>query len=325
MRDQEEIERVPAATQPLPVETDDSEVGALPAIIQERVLTTRQLAWRRFKRHKLAIASLIVLLLIGLATLLVPLISQYGYAELNLTHRLLGPTSAHWLGTDQLGRDEFTRLLYGGRISLLVGLSVAFSASVIGGVVGAIAGYYGGWLDNLLMRVTDLFLAIPFLVVLLIGSRFMDKFVPGGSLFHIVIILSLVFWMPDARIVRGVFLSMKEKEFVEAARASGARDSRIMFYHMIPNAMGPIIVNATLGVAAAVLTESALSFLGFGVQPPTPTWGNLLYDARGLIKISPGLTWFPGLAILLAVLCVNFLGDGLRDALDPHQKLGSGA
>jgi peptide/nickel transport system permease protein len=325
MRDQDEIERVPAATQPLPVEPEVRAPDVVPLAIQERVLSTRQLAYRRFKRHKLAIASLIVLIVIGLATLLVPLISQYNYAELNLLRRLQGPSAAHWLGTDQLGRDEFTRVLYGGRISLLVGLSVAFSASVLGGVVGAIAGYYGGWLDNLLMRVTDLFLAIPFLVVLLIGSRFMDKFVPGGSLFHTVLILSLVFWMPDARIVRGVFLSMKEKEFVEAARASGAKDSRIMFYHMIPNAMGPIIVNATLGVAAAVLTESALSFLGFGVQPPTPTWGNLLYDARGLIKISPGLTWFPGLAILLAVLCVNFLGDGLRDALDPHQKLGSAA
>jgi peptide/nickel transport system permease protein len=325
MRDQDEIERVPAATQPLPVETDVETAAELPAALQERVLTTRQLAWRRFKRHKLAIASLIVLILIGLATLFVPLISQYDYAQLNLTHRLQGPNTTHWLGTDQLGRDEFTRLLYGGRISLLVGLSVAFSAGVIGGVVGAIAGYYGGWLDNLLMRTTDLFLAIPFLVVLLIGSKFMDKFVPGGSLFHTVLILSLFFWMPDARIVRGVFLSLKEKEFVEAARASGARDSRIIFYHMIPNAMGPIIVNATLGVAAAILTESALSFLGFGVQPPTPTWGNLLNDARGLIKISPGLTWFPGLAILVAVLCVNFLGDGLRDALDPHQKLGASA
>ena len=325
MRDQDEIDRIPAATQPLPVEPEVSAPDVLPLALQERILSTRQLALRRFKRHKLAIASLIVLLLIGLATLLVPFISQYRFDQLNLFKPRQGPSGAHWLGTDGLGRDEFTRVLYGGRISLLVGLSVAISASVIGGVVGAIAGYYGGWLDNVLMRVTDLFLAIPFLVVLLIGSRFMDKFVPGGSLFHTVLILSLVFWMPDARIVRGVFLSLKEKEFVEAARASGAKDSRIMFYHMIPNAMGPIIVNATLGVAAAVLTESALSFLGFGVQPPTPTWGNLLFDARGLIRISPGLTWYPGLAILLTVLCVNFLGDGLRDALDPHQKLGSAA
>jgi peptide/nickel transport system permease protein len=189
--------------------------------------------------------------------------------------------------------------------------------------VGSVAGYYGGTIDNLLMRVTDLFLAIPFLVVLLIGEKFLEKFVPGGSLFHIVLILTLFFWMTDARIVRGVYLSMKEKEFVEAAKASGASDARIMFVHMLPNAMGPIIVNATLLVAAAILTESALSFLGFGVQPPTPTWGNLLSNSRGFITTDPYLIWFPGLAILVTVLAVNFLGDGLRDALDPHQKLGA--
>src|SRR5947208_14025346 len=190
----------------------------------------------------------------------------------------------------------------------MVGLSGAISAGVIGGVVGAIAGYYGGWLDNLLMRVTDLFLAIPFLVVLLIGSRFMDKFLPGSSLVHTILILSLFFWMPDARIGRGVFLSLKEKEFVEAARASGARDSRIIFWHMIPNAMGPITVNATLGVPAAILPESALSLLRFGAQPPTPTWGNLLNDARGFIKVSTALTLYPGRPILLPVLSVTYLG-----------------
>jgi peptide/nickel transport system permease protein len=163
-----------------------------------------------------------------------------------------------------------------------------------------------------------MFLAIPFLVVLIIAANAL-----GGSLFDIVLILSLVFWMPDARIVRGVFLSLKEKEFVEAARSSGASNKRIIFYHMLPNAMGPIIVNATLSVAAAILTESALSFLGFGVQPPTPTWGNLLNGSRQFATLYPWLVWFPGLAILITVLCVNFLGDGMRDALDPHQKLGA--
>ncbi|HEX9235885.1 MAG TPA: ABC transporter permease, partial [Actinomycetota bacterium] len=200
-------------------------------------------------------------------------------------------------------------------------LSVAVSAGVIGGIVGGIAGYYGGWLDNALMRVTDLFLAIPFLVVLLIGARFLDKFLPGSSLVHTILILSLFFWMPDARIVRGVFLSLKEKEFVEAARASGARDRRIIFYHILPNVTGPIVVNLTLLVAAAILTESALSFLGFGIQPPTPSWGNLLQGARSEIFTSPWLIYFPGLFILITVLCVNFLGDGLRDALDPRQEL----
>jgi peptide/nickel transport system permease protein len=323
-----DIERIPAAGQPLPVDTlteapDDaavteSETGGLRRT--EVVLTTRELAWRRFKRHKLAMVSLGVLITLGLLTMLVGVISQYSFAQQNLFRRVTGPSAAHWFGTDQLGRDEFTRVLYGGRISLLVGLSVALSAGAVGAVVGAIAGFYGGWIDNVLMRVTDLFLSIPFLVVLIIAANAL-----GGSLFDIVLILSLFFWMPDARIVRGVFLSMKEKEFVEAARASGASNTRIIFYHMLPNAMGPIIVNATLSVAAAILTESALSFLGFGVQPPTPTWGNLLNNSRQFTQLAPWLVWFPGLAILITVLCVNFLGDGLRDALDPHQRLGGNA
>jgi peptide/nickel transport system permease protein len=318
MRDPDQIERVPAAGQPMPVDIPSgvSEEVLVPGT--DRVLTTRQLAWRRFKRHKLAIASAIILVLLGLMCIAVAYISQYGFAQQNLLNRVQPPSSNHWFGTDQLGRDVFTRVLYGGRISLLVGLSVAFSAGVIGALVGSVAGYYGGWIDNLLMRVTDLFLSIPFLVILIIAAAAL-----GGSLFDIVLILSLFFWMPDARIVRGVFLSLKEKEFVEAARSSGASNKRIIFYHMLPNAMGPIIVNATLSVAAAILTESALSFLGFGVQPPTPTWGNLLNGSRQFAQLYPWLVWFPGLAILITVLCVNFLGDGLRDALDPHQKLGA--
>jgi len=315
MRDHDQIERVPAAGQPLPVEAP----GRGAEVVTEgadRILTTRQLAWRRFKRHKLAIVSAVILIVLGLCTLLVPFISQFGFTQQNLFNRVKPPSSNHWFGTDQLGRDVFTRVLYGGRISLLVGLAVALSSGVIGSLVGASAGFHGGWIDNALMRVTDLFLSIPFLVILIIAAAAL-----GGSLFDIVLILSLFFWMPLARIVRGVFLSLKEKEFVEAARASGAPNSRIIFYHMLPNAMGPIIVNATLGVAAAILTESALSFLGFGVQPPTPTWGNLLNGSRQFSQLYPWLVWFPGLAILITVLCVNFLGDGLRDALDPHQKL----
>jgi len=188
---------------------------------------------------------------------------------------------------------------------------------VIGGVVGSAAGYYGGWLDNVLMRVTDLFLSIPFLVILIIGSRLpIFRGVTG-----IVMLLSLLFWQGDARIVRGVFLSLKEKEFVEAARASGARDRRIIFYHILPNVTGPVVVNLTLLVAAAILTESALSFLGFGIQPPTPSWGNLLANSQSQVFTAQWLILFPGLFILVTVLCVNFLGDGLRDALDPHGKI----
>jgi len=307
---------MPAVGQFAPVEIDIDPSAPEAVGAADRVLTTKQLAWRRFKRHKLAMASAIILLLLGLVTLFANLIAPYSFHAVDVAASLQGPSAKHWFGTDVIGRDVFTRVLYGGRISLMVGLSVAASAAIIGTFIGAIAGYYGGWIDNILMRVTDLFLSIPFLVILIVAASAL-----GGSLFDIVLILSLFFWMPDARIVRGLFLSLKEKEFVESARASGASNKRIIFYHILPNALGPIVVSSTLNVAAAILSESALSFLGFGVQPPTPTWGNLLEDGRTASLIAPWLVWFPGLAILITVLCVNFLGDGLRDALDPHQKL----
>jgi len=306
----------PTAASPVsPAEAGPTGVGVTVGV-QDRALSTRQLAWRRFKRHKPAVISAAVLLILGLAVILAPLLTKYNYHQTFTGPTLDGPSAKHYFGTDVIGRDEFARVLFGGRISLLVGVSVATSAGIIGILVGAIAGYYGRWIDNVLMRVTDLFLSMPFLVILIVASRAL-----GGSLLDIVVILSLFFWMPDARIVRGLFLSLKEKEFVESARSSGASNKRIIFYHILPNTIGPIIVTSTLNVAAAILTESALSFLGFGVQPPTPTWGGLLNEARPLTTQAPGLTWFPGLAILVTVLCVNFLGDGLRDALDPHQKL----
>jgi len=294
--------------------------GAVVASADERVLTTKQLAWRRFKHHKLAIGSTIVLLALGLTVILANVISPFNFHEQIFKDTLQGPSARHWFGTDNLGRDQFIRVMYGGRISLLVGLAVALSSGTIGAVIGGLAGYHGGWLDNVLMRVTDLFLSIPFLVVLIIGSKLL-----GGKISDVVLLLSLIFWMPAARIIRGVFLSLKEKEFVEAARSSGASNSRIIFYHIMPNAMGPIVVNITLTVAAAILTESALSFLGFGIAPPTPTWGNLLNDSQSFMLLAPWLVWFPGLMILITVLCVNFVGDGLRDALDPHQRVGPAA
>ncbi len=289
--------------------------GAPVAEVVTATMTQRQLAWRRFKRHKLAVVCTILLFVIGLLAIFAPLLTKYSFEEQDLTSTLQGPSWSHLFGTDTLGRDQFTRVMYGGRVSLSVGLAVAFSATVIGTIVGAVAGYYGGKADNVLMRVTDLFLSIPFLVVLILGSLLL-----GGSIFDIVIVLSLFFWMPDARIVRGIFLSLKEKEFVEAARASGASDRRIIFNEVLPNALGPIIVSTTLTVAAAILTESVLSFLGYGIQPPTPTWGNLLDAAKNLAVSAPWLIIFPGVAILITVLCVNFLGDGLRDALDPQQQ-----
>jgi peptide/nickel transport system permease protein len=283
--------------------------------LEEHGLSQRTLMWRRFRRHKLAIASLVTLVVIGLATLLAGVLSPYEYSEQHLDQILQGPSAEHLLGTDQLGRDELTRLLYGGRISLLVGLGVALVSGVIGTVVGAAAGFYGGRLDNAVMRLTDLFLSIPLLVLLIIASR-----ATGGSVRDIVLVLSLALWMFLARIVRGLFLSLREKEFVEAARSIGASNRRIIFRHMLPNALGVIIVSITLTVAIAILTESLLSFLGFGIQPPTPTWGNMLEDGRPQMTYAAWLVWFPGLAILITVMCVNFLGDGLRDALDPTQR-----
>ena len=283
--------------------------------LEEHGLSQRTLMWRRFRRHRLAMASLVVLVLIGLATILAGVLTPYGYAEQRLDQILQGPSAEHWLGTDQLGRDELTRLLYGGRISLMVGIGVALVSGVIGTVVGAAAGFYGGRLDNAVMRLTDLFLSIPLLVLLIIASR-----ATGGKTRDIVLVLSLALWMFMARIVRGLFLSLREKEFIEAARSIGASNRRIILRHMLPNSIGVIIVNLTLTVAIAILTESLLSFLGFGVQPPTPTWGNMLEDGRPQMTFAGWLVWFPGLAILLTVLCVNFLGDGLRDALDPTQR-----
>jgi len=306
-----------------------AEVAAEAAIEAElpevatQTMTQRQLAWRRFKRHKMAIASAVILLAVTLAAILADVVSRYEYSELDLQALTQGPSLQHFMGTDTLGRDEFTRVLYGGRISLLVGITVALSAGLIGTVIGSVAGYYGGWLDNLLMRVTDLFLAIPFLVTLVIASIALRETLPTP--WDIIVVLTLFFWMAEARIVRGLFLSLKEKEFVEAARSLGASNRRIIFLHILPNAMGPIIVGVTLAVAAAILTESALSFLGFGVQPPTPTWGNMLSEARNQITAAPWLLWFPGLMILLTALCVNFLGDGMRDALDPHQRASADA
>ena len=283
--------------------------------LEEHGLSQRTLAWRRFRRHKLAMASLAVLVLITLATVFAGVIAPYGFSEQHLDATLSGPSAKHLLGTDTLGRDEFSRLLYGGRISLLVGLGVAFSSGILGTLIGAAAGYYGGRLDNIVMRITDLVLSIPLLVILIIASR-----VTSGGLLDIVLVLSLFLWTPLARIVRGLFMSLKEKEFIEAARMLGASNRRIIFRHLVPNSLGVIIVNVTLTVALAILTESLLSFLGFGIQPPTPSWGNMLEDGRGLMTLAGWLVWFPGLAILLTVLAVNFLGDGLRDALDPTQR-----
>ena len=316
-------EPYPTAVQPLPVMPE--EPASQPVVTETVLLEAKargpwEIAWLRFKRHKLAIAGAVALLLLIMLTLLAPWISHFDPTKSKIQDSLLGPSTKHYFGTDNLGRDEFTRVLYGGRISLLAGFSVAIFSGIIGTLVGALAGYYGGWIDQLLMRVTDLFLAIPFLVVLILAVNLLS-----GSVIDIILVLSLVFWMPNARIVRGVFLTLKEKEFVEAARSLGSSNRRIIFSEILPNALGPIIVILTLGVAAAIITESALSFLGFGVQPPTASWGNLLAGARPFQQIAPWTIMFPGLFILITVLSVNLLGDGLRDAFDPRQAFGAAA
>jgi peptide/nickel transport system permease protein len=275
---------------------------------------------RRFLRHKVAVAAAIVLLVLCLAAIFAPLLAPY---PLNprlggkvLLEARQGPSWRHWFGTDELGRDQLTRVLYAGRISLTVGLSVALVSTMFGTMVGALAGYFGGWTEQALMRLTDLVLVVPPLAILLMAGKHF-----GGSQTVIIAILAVVYWMPIARVVRGVFLSLKEKEFVEAARASGASDLRIIVRHMLPNAVGPISVNTTLVVGLAILTESTLSFLGFGVQPPTVTWGNMLAQSVQAVGTSLAyLIYFPGFAIFITVLAVNFLGDGLRDAFDPQSS-----
>lgn len=273
----------------------------------------REIAWRRFKQHKMALVGLFVLILLYLSAIFAPVIAPYDPGlDLDLNNVRATPSWDHLMGTDEIGRDEFSRVLFGGRVSLSVGFAAALSSGLIGTAMGAMAGYRGGWMDNVLMRVTDIFLALPFLAVALVVASALP-----GRIIDIVAIISAFFWMPVARIVRGLFLSIKEKEYVEAARASGAGAFRIITRHMLPNALGPIIVNITLGIALAIIVESTLSFLGFGIRPPTATWGNMLNSSRESMLAHPWLVWFPGLMIFITVLAVNFVGDGLRDALDP--------
>lgn len=275
-------------------------------------------ARRRFVRHRLAMASLVVLVIVLGAGLLASWVAPYSFDEIDLENAATGPTLSGWhiFGTDLLGRDYFSRVIFGIRTSEGVAFLVALLSTGFGTALGALAGYYGGWVDNLLMRLTDLVLTLPGLAVLLTAAAFLGH----GSQLRVALILAFLFWTTLARIVRGTFLSLREKEYVEAAKASGASDLRIMFRHMLPNAIGPIIVNATLTVGTAVITEAALSFLGFGIQPPTPALGKLISDGQDAGTDLWWLVTFPGLTIVLVVLCINFVGDGLRDALDPTQR-----
>ena len=280
--------------------------------------TQTQIIWHKFRRHKAAVISGIVLIVMIVMCFGAPWIAPYEFDAIDLRNTRQPPSLEHLMGTDDLGRDAFTRLLYGGRISLTVGIFAALVATTIGAVLGAVAGFYGGSTDNVLMRFTEIIIAIPSLPLLIILSSYTQ-----ASVVIIILIIGLLSWMATARIVRGSVHSVKRQDFVMAARMMGCRNATIISRHIIPNVMGPIIVGATLGVGAAIIIESSLSFLGLGISPPTPTWGNMLQDSQSTMATKPWLTIFPGLAILVTVLCINFLGEGLHDALDPTMRSDS--
>jgi peptide/nickel transport system permease protein len=273
-----------------------------------------QVVWGQLKHNRMALFGgfivLLMFLLAGLAALL-----PGDPAAINIKQALLPPGGAHLLGTDDLGRDVLLRMLYGARISLLVGFVAVGISTLLGILVGALAGYYGGWVDALVMRFVDIMLCFPTFFLILAVIAFLDP-----SIWNIMIVIGITSWMGVARLVRAEFLSLREREFVLAARAVGAGDLRLIFRHMLPNALSPVLVSATLGVAGAILTESALSFLGIGVQPPTPSWGNMLIAGKQTLGYAWWLSVFPGLAILVTVLGYNLLGEGIRDALDPRLK-----
>jgi peptide/nickel transport system permease protein len=284
-------------------------------------------AWRRFRRHRLAFASGVVLLAMILAIALGPFVWKVAINDIDFSARMQTPSWKHPFGTDDLGQDLLARMLYGGRISLAVGLSAMFVAITVGTIIGAVAGMSRGWVGPALMWLTDLFLSLPALpLLLLVIYLFRDSLkaafgVEGGVFIMVVVVIGGLRWMPVARLVRAQFLSLREKEFVEAARALGATKLRQVVRHILPNALGPVIVAATIDVAAAIIAESTLSFLGLGFPPDIPTWGRILYDAKDYLDIAPYWALFPGAAIFLTVLSINFIGDGLRDALDPRKVM----
>jgi peptide/nickel transport system permease protein len=286
--------------------------------------TAARMAWERFRRHRMALAGLALVAVFALAAAAPRLITPYDPNKSDLDHRLAAPAPAHPMGTDDLGRDLLTRVLYGGRVSLTIGVAAMALAVTLGTLVGAVAGFYGGWADNALMRLTDLVLSFPQLFVLIVLALVLRNLAlpvlrgGAGSVLPIVLVIAVTSWMPVARLVRATVLSLREATFVEAARGLGVRNGRIIARHVLPNTLGPIIVAATLRVASSIITESGLSFLGFGVQPPTPTWGNMLNAAQDQMTSAPWTAIFPGLMIFLTVIAINYVGDGLRDAVDPH-------
>jgi len=296
--------------------------------------------WKRFKSNKLAVASGFIVLVLFVIAVLAPVITPYDPYEIDRAQILERPSARHLFGTDDLGRDVLSRMIYGSRISLSVGFIAVGIATLLGMVIGAVSGYYSGWMDRIFMRFIDIMLSIPtfFLILAVIAfidpnlwyevlprwtSRFLENIIMDPNILNIMIVIGLTSWMGVARLVRAEFLSLKEREYVLSARALGASDIRIIVRHMMINSLAPVFVSAVLGVAAAILVESSLSFLGLGVRPPTPSWGNILTIGKANIEIAWWLSVFPGLAILVTVLSYNLVGEGLRDALDPRLR-GSG-
>jgi len=292
-------------------------------------LTPGQLVWRRFRKHHMAMlgafgAILLVIFILG-GSIVIP---ETSANNVDLLARLAGPTAHHWFGTDSVGRDVFYRIIYGGQISLFIGVVAVTLAVSLGTVVGGVAAYYGGWVDALLMRITEAMLAIPSLFLLIVLAKFIGRNVGqvtilgrtfSGSIGIVILVIGVTSWMYLARIVRANVLSLKELDYISASKALGASNSRIFFSHLVPNTLGPIIVSATLGLAGAILTEAYVSFLGLGVQPPTSTWGNMMQQAQSFLIRGAWWMWvFPSLFIVFTILCINLMGDGLRDALDPR-------
>lgn len=270
---------------------------------------------RAFVRHRLAVTGLLIIAVLGLAALFAPIVATHDPYTVDLLAAKQGPSAAHWLGTDEVGRDVFSRLVYGARVSLSVGLVAVTIYTSIGVILGAVSGYFGGFIDGVIQRLTDTVMCFPTLIIIIAAVS-----VTGPSIWNVMLILGLLTWPGTCRLVRGQFLSLREQEFVEAARSVGTSNLRLIFRHILPNSIAPVIVSATFGVAAAILTEAGLSFLGLGVQPPTASWGNLINLAQSatILQEMPWLWAPPGILIAIAVLSINFVGDGLRDALDPR-------
>ena len=271
--------------------------------------------WEMFYKNKLALTGCGIVVLLFAVSLLAPVIAPYDPGAIDLKNVLASPSAEHWFGTDQLGRDVLSRMIWGARISLKVGFVATGLAILIGMILGAVAGYYGGWIDAVIMRFVDIMLCFPTFFLILAVIAFLEP-----SIWNIMIVIGLTSWMGVTRLVRADFISLRERDFVRAARSIGANDARIIFVHILPNALASILVAGTLGIAGAILTESALSFLGIGVQPPTPSWGNILTAGKDNIDIAWWISLYPGLAILITVVGYNLLGEGIRDASDPRLK-----